>query len=421
MRRRLFDSYHRHIAPRTGLLPAGLRGAVAGGLHRVTRHPDFAFAAARAAGRADDPLFHVTATPDGPVPPAAPGEVLVQVGYLGLRVSGHLRAAPGAARPDRVTVTLDGTVLRAERLTWRGDTARFRTMIARPVLDLFPPDAVLRAEIGDGRRLAARGAGDGWRLRVPHGRGGIAAEIARRGPLEKKGNLRPDAGELARRQEAYLGLYSELRAVFAEAFDRPLLVLYGTLLGQVRAGDFIPGDDDFDVGYPSAAADPEAVRDEAIGIMERLAGMGYTLVLNDAGRPFRVRARDGAAWCHLDNRPVFAPGTGTVWLHRHAALPLPLSDFETPGRGLLRGTEVLTPADPEAFLAAYYGPGWRVPDPSYTRTDADIPAAARAGLARLCLSDREQRALAARHPGRIVPVRWQPPYPLADYAARVGF
>ncbi len=439
VRRRLFDLYHRRLARLAACLPEGLRAELSGVLYQITRHPDFGFVHARALMRRgrgrraarlygalpEDPLFAARLEPCAARPGVsmgapAPGSFQAQIGYLGLRLSGEVRhAGPGAA-PEHLLLELDGVPLRRETLRFREGIARFRWRIARPVLAQFPARAVLSARVGDAV-LPAPGGGRGWQLALPHGAGGVSAQIARRGLLEKKGHLRLAPGEIAARQDAYLALYAELRAVFAREFDLPLVILYGTLLGQVRGGDFIPGDDDFDVGYPSRASAPAAVRAEAVRIMCRLADLGYVIVLNEFGRPFRVRAPGGDAWCHLDNRPVFAAEEGHVWLHKHARLPLPLSDFEQPETARLRDTEVLRPARPAAFLAAYYGPDWRVPDPGYSNTGRALPRAAARGLAQLCLGADEQRALAARYPGRIVPVRWQPLYPLQDYAARVGF
>lgn len=439
VRRQLFDIYHRYLARHTARLPEGFRAALAGVMYRLTRHPDFGFAHARslkarghlrraaqlygdAVDTVEDPLFAIRLEPVALSPaPSAPGVFQAQVGYLGLRLSGEIRHDGSTPAPTQVRLELDGAVLRPEVLRFHNGRARFRCRISRPVLDRFPPRGQLTARLDDGRVLPVPGGGPGWALTVPHGQGGISADIARCGPLEKKGHLRPDAEELQARQAGYLALYDDLRRVFERDFDRPLLILYGTLLGQVRGGDFIPGDDDFDVGYPSRATTPDAVRAEAIEIMCKLAEQGFVIVLNETGRPFRVRAGDGPVWCHLDNRPVYCPGDGHVWLHKHARLPLPLADFETGEAAQLRGHDVLRPHHPEAFLEAYYGPDWRVPDPGYSNAAKGIPPEVMKGLSQICLSPREQRALAARYPGRIVPQRWQSLYPLSDYASRIGF
>lgn len=439
VRRQLFDIYHRYLARHIARLPESLRAGMAGVMYRVTRHPDFGFAHARslkargpagraaqlyaeASGTVEDPLFAVRLEPAAPSPaPSAPGVFLAQIGYLGLRLSGEIRHDAETSPPARLRLELDGEMLRPEALRFHKGRARFRCRISRPVLERFPPQARLTARFDDGRVLPAPGGGAGWTLTVPHGRGGIGAEIARCGPLEKKGHLRPDAAELQARQAGYLALYEDLRRVFERDFGRPLLILYGTLLGQVRAGDFIPGDDDFDVGYPSRETTPEAVRAEAVEIMCKLAEQGFVIVLNETGRPFRVRAEGGPVWRHLDNRPVYCPGDGHVWLHKHARLPLPLEDFETGEEAQLRGCPVLRPHHPEAFLEAYYGPGWKVPDPGYSNAAGGIPPEITKGLSRICLSPAEQRALAARYPGRIIPERWQALYPLKGYAERVGF
>lgn len=435
VRRRFFDFYQRYLARYTQRLPLGLRGWLAGHLFRRTRHPDFGFTHARslcASGHSDmaaahygngqaiiDQLFATDLESEGHVTGTSKGVFFAQVSFLGLRIGGQISGLGPA--PVQLEIDLDGTVLRVETLTVRNGTASFRMILSRDVLETFPTSGLLRARLTDGSILATPEGGIGWRTTMPHGQGTIGTVIADRGSLDKKGRFRLNSAELEDRQTAYLDLYSELKDIYAREFDRPLLILYGTLLGQLRSGDFIPGDDDFDVGYPSAQTSPDAVKEEAITQMSRLAELGYVIVLNEFGRPFRIRARDGAAWVHLDNRPVFAPQAGEVWLHKHAALALELSLFADPETAEMRGVDVLRPHQPERFLEAYYGASWRVPDPSYSNTGRSLPENARKALHQICLSDAQQRDLAQRYPGQIVPVRYSPLYPLADYAARIGF
>jgi len=415
VQRRLIRLYDRHLAAVSrAAVPVSLRAAITGALYRATRHPDLGFRhvqqlrrmgqdaralalyAAPGAGpdALDDPLLDAVLTPRGtPLTDA-------EFGYRGLWIGGR---APG----EWVEFRLDGAVLRRERLRGR---AAFRYIVGRQALALFPPQALLEVVDDADRVLGA------YDVRMPDGQGGIAAAIDRLGPLEKKGGLRPDAAMLEGHHAAYLALYARVRDAFEAEFGIPLLILYGTLLGQHRSGSFIPGDDDFDVGYVSDQTAPDALRAQAARMIEALVARGFEIALNAEGKPFRIRDAAAPPGLWLDNRPVFAPGDGHVWLHKQARLQMDLADF-TPVKAWMNGTEVLKPRATETFLAQYYGPGWRVPDPGFSNASKAVPSPVIRGLRAVNFSRAEQRSLAqriaARHlPGRFAPMALQWLYPL---------
>jgi SAM-dependent methyltransferase len=141
-------------------------------------------------------------------------------------------------------------------------------------------------------------------------------------------------------------------------------VCYGLLLGAVRTGHVIGHDDDGDVAYLSRADNPVGVLVESYRLERMFQRAGWRTTRNVAGY-FYVHgtAADGRT-IHLD---VFASfhWQGTFFvvpfvrgqLGRDKILPL--------GSVQLEGQRLPAPADPDALLALIYGPGWRVPDPSF--------------------------------------------------------
>jgi hypothetical protein len=393
--RKLISLYEKRLRRFThAVMPPSLRAALTGSLFRLTHHPDLGFRhvrqlLAQGQGRRAldlyahenaqmtalaDPLFAASLVPQGRC------TLNAEFGYRGLWLGGRVSA-------EWIDIRLDGVAVRREKLRGAGS---FRYIIGREALALFPHTGLLDVIDDTGHVLAA------WQVGVPHGKGGVAQAIAHRGPLEKKGGLRADVNELKARQDAYLALYTRVNAAFQDEFGKPVFILYGTLLGQHRSADFIPGDDDFDVGYLSEQTSFASVRNEAITLIERLVARGFTVSLNAEGKPFRIRDDQAGPDIWLDNRPVFCPGDNHVWLHKQARLDLPLNNFAALERAELRGCPILKPRDTEAFLAAYYGTGWRVPDPTFSNATKGIDPQITRGLAQVNLTLAQQKELAVR-------------------------
>ncbi|MCC5955665.1 MAG: hypothetical protein JJU07_06145 [Natronohydrobacter sp.] len=350
-------------------------------------------------------------------------------GYLGLKITASLTAPrnlPPEKLPQALEIMLDDHVLRPERLNFVRGKATIRFTAKRETLEMFPQDALLSIRTSQGGYLTYGKSTTHLRLKVPHGDGSIFENLETVGPLNKKGWPRLSPEAMYEKQNRYLELYTRARKAFMEEFNKPLFLLYGTLLGQHRGGDFIPGDDDFDVGYVSEQTTPEAVKAEAIEIMERLVKRGMIVLLNREGKPHRLRDAESGTEIHLDNRPVFTKGDGHVWLHKLARLDMSLDEFRNVETAKLRDTKIFKPRGTEDFLAGYYGPGWRVPDPGFSNASKVITPDITRTLAAVCLSLDEQRALKTRLDarnlrGEFIPIALQKLYPLEEYAEKVGF
>jgi hypothetical protein len=213
------------------------------------------------------------------------------------------------------------------------------------------------------------------------------------------------------------------REFFVTELERDLFLMYGTLLGYCRSGDFIAGDDDFDAGYVSDATDPPSVKDETFDIIVDLVREGFTVTFNRKGRLLRVQLEPGPDQMHIDLRPLWLE-SGDLWVHNHVCLPLSRADFLPTRQASLRGVPVNIPQDTEAFLRGHYGPGWNVPDPGFIYYPSEVDPAVRRHLDRALITVAEYRELAARveracegvtGAGRLVSLGSQDLYPLDSY------
>jgi tetratricopeptide (TPR) repeat protein len=374
--------------------------------------------------RVVDPLFECTVEPGRPMAGSGPvvGLFTARTTFAGLAITGFL----AAGEADHVEVWLDGVRLRAVNLGGDGFFPQFGLEIRRSTLASFPRSGELEVRSGAGHRLRAPGGADQLRVRVPHGSGQLAGIIAAGGKLDKKGVISPSLAETRLRQQRYLEIYAQAREFFEKELGRPLFLMYGTLLGLHRDGDFIPGDDDFDAGYVSERTDPRAVKEETKDIVIELLRAGFTISFNRRGRLFRLQLeRDATDGFHLDVRPVWFQG-GRVWVHNHCSFPSSREEFLPVAERMLRGVPVSVPRDTESFLRGHYGPGWKVPDPGFMYYQSEIDPAVLDNLGKALITVREYRELAARvrrevgddpPAGRLVSVGSQDLYPLDDYLA----
>lgn len=342
--------------------------------------------------RVADPLFDCAVRPGDPARSTdrVAGLFEAETTFGGLAISGIVVAD----NVDRVEIMLDGGPLRSLRVSRDGDLPRFHLEIKRTALASFPSEATIRVHLPGGIPLLASGGTPQVHLSVPHGDGSLWNRIASGARLDKKGTLSPSPAEATRRQARYLELYARARDFFEDRLQRPLFLLYGTLLGYHREGDFIAGDDDFDVGYLCDETDPVAVKKETKRLVIELVHAGFTVSFNRKGRLFRLHLGEPSGdSVHLDVRPVWFH-SGRVWLHNHCTFAASRKDFLPAEEGKLQGVTVRVPGNTEKFLRGHYGPGWSVPDPGFMYYPSEIDQTTVDHLSRALISAKEYRDLA---------------------------
>ena len=132
---------------------------------------------------------------------------------------------------------------------------------------------------------------------------------------------------------------------------------------------------------------------------------------------------------HLDVRPVWYQDS-KVWAHKQARLDCTLDDFVPVQESRLRGTKVYIPHKTETFLHAYYGPGWRVPDPTYSNTNSYVDPIVKNNLSKVCMTMGDIRrmkeallkeGLIYPNMGELIYKGAQELYPLEEYESKCGW
>ena len=146
--------------------------------------------------------------------------------------------------------------------------------------------------------------------------------------------------------------------IFARLFSKHLFICYGTLLGCIREGDFIPHDDDVDVCFLAEGSTIHEATEEFRKVVEGLRNKGYTVEVQS-----QIQFHWRIAGVEIDVFMAWIEA-GRFYSYNVAA-PLARDDIYPVRPHDFNGREVPVPCNPTAVLEAIYGPGWRVPDPQF--------------------------------------------------------
>ena len=146
----------------------------------------------------------------------------------------------------------------------------------------------------------------------------------------------------------------------------PIYLVGGTLLGMVRGGALLPHDDDLDFAYLSDQSDPAEIVRESFELERRLTDAGYAVARHSHAHLELAFFDEHQQLDHYID--VF-----TGFFHEgQYCQPFALRSDAVTREDLVPTSEIEVngvllpaPANPEAWLAYAYGPGWRVPDPTF--------------------------------------------------------
>jgi hypothetical protein len=183
--------------------------------------------------------------------------------------------------------------------------------------------------------------------------------------IDKWGLLqRPFSGRDASVVEQMVEVTDQILDVMREECGLEGWIAFGTLLGAMREGGVIGHDSDIDLAYLSDKTAPAEMALELYGVARALRRHGLKVLAKSGSFVTVVFTSPDGGQSSIDIYTCFYVGehlleTATVRQVVPRSAIVPLTELEFEGRMLP------APAQPDTMLTVSYGPGWRVPDPSF--------------------------------------------------------
>jgi SAM-dependent methyltransferase len=194
----------------------------------------------------------------------------------------------------------------------------------------------------------------------------VLARIAEGHVFTKTGVLQPRLSNDHDWKSRIFSLFDEVRAALKAEFGYELMITYGTLLGCVRESGFIKQDDDFDTTYVSKHSEPEAVRREALDIINFLIRKDYRVAMGGNPNLFKVGRRGETVRFDIFYSWFSRDGAYQISFGHHGPRTAMRADFEAMETKHIEGQPFSVPAGSDNILRQFYGDTWRTPDQGFS-------------------------------------------------------
>lgn len=285
------------------------------------------------------------------------------------RIRGYV---PSSALEPRVALLINGHVVNRTTTTQRRkengeEVFNGFTFPMRPLWKRLGNGDTIQVRAGD-RPLEIEGAGATFEIRnsresrVPE----MLALLEQGFIINKAGSLQKPLNADAAHTASAMQLFEEVSAVLSDVGSYQCFIIYGTLLGAVREGDFIGHDDDIDAIYISKATSPPAVKVEFAEVCQTLAAHGFEVEMKSMGAKISRPGQPYDFGLHIGW--IGRHGGFNVAYGHHGDHHIVASNPLAMTTGRLGPHTVQIPQESEGILAMLYGPGWKTPDPGFSHS-----------------------------------------------------